>query len=59
MKTPYRVKCAQRTAPLPQPADDDLLVWARAVVRNPRRFGADERIGGMVADLLKTVEAAR
>jgi cob(I)alamin adenosyltransferase len=40
-------------------SDADLVRWARAVIRDPQRYGADQRIGAIVADLLRRFEASR
>jgi hypothetical protein len=40
-------------------SDADLARWARAVIRDPRRYGADQRVGAIVADLLVRFEASR
>jgi hypothetical protein len=49
LRTRYRFTCGNRER------RPDTLTWARACVRNPARYGTDERVRQIVASLLAEV----
>lgn len=63
MRSILAAKCVKRTAPPQVIGDDssdrDLVAWARDVIAYPQRHGADQRVSGIVADLLVRFEAGR